>query len=120
VREHRTALARILNDDRLSPNRRLLAEVLALYIDADQEKRKYAGDKTPEDEFDEVAAARDKALIHDLIRSEFIDQRGFRFTEKGEGVEEERQTKIEKEAVETMKSVFNSILGDAPSASTTI
>jgi hypothetical protein len=34
LRQHRTSLGKILRDDRLSPNRRLLAFCLALWLDA--------------------------------------------------------------------------------------
>lgn len=116
VREHRTDLSKLIKDDRLSPNRRLLAELFALYIDADQEKRQYAGKNTPKEEFDEAAAARDKALFHDVIRSEFVNKRGLNYVEAGETDETDKQTRIEIDAANKLKGIFDDILGKTSAA----
>ncbi len=93
LRQHRTSLAKILRDDRLSPNRRLLAFCLALWLDANQ--------------------TTDQQFVQNLVQAVWVSPQRWRWSGTGDredGKGDDPQSLLEQQTVRRMKSVFDDLL----------
>lgn len=87
-KKHQAALKKIIEDIRLSPNRRLLGELLLLWI--------------------ELEDTEDKQFIYRLIENQFgSPTRSVKIEE--EEFNSSVKTKVEVEATETLKKYFSSV-----------
>ncbi len=107
LKENRAALLRIMRDDRLNPNSRLIATLMSMYLDADDPR------KMPEPR-DEEKCKRDKDLMHDLIRAQFIDRRGIRpansnMVDDANGVQNGKTSPLDKEYQDRFKAIYEEI-----------
>jgi hypothetical protein len=93
IRQHRIALTKILRDDRLSPNRRLLAFCLALWLDAEH--------------------AAGQEFVQNLVKAVWVTPERWRWTGPGDredGKNDDPQSVLEQQTVRRMKGVFDDLL----------
>jgi hypothetical protein len=90
-REHRIVLNRLLRDERISPNRSLLAEVLSMWLDAESDE--------------------EKAFVQDLIKNVWANPKRVRWIDEDDPQEEANRTNLEQEARDKIKDVFDQLLG---------
>lgn len=83
--KHRVILNRLLKDDRLSPNRRMLGELLSMWLDCD-------GDE------------RDK--VWEIIKAQYGSAEKVRWVSSEDAEQKESQANIEKQAIEGLRSMF--------------
>lgn len=106
-------MAKILGDDRLSPNRRFLAEMIALYLDADQPPRKNNGVTIDTSKpFDAEAAAADKKFFQNVIIAQFGNAKNIQWldSQDPDGLHEPAAERIEREAVDTLREAYDKFL----------
>lgn len=118
LKEHRTRLSEIQKDDRLHPNNRLLALLLALKLDAGAAPRKNNGITVDtEAPFDPAAARAEEAWYTALISAQFIDKRGLRRAQNIAGGEDEDGdgSTLNLEAENEMRALFDQM---APKSAT--
>jgi len=107
LKEHRITLARILKDDRLRGDTRFIAQLGAMYLDAEPRKVKRGDLPLTQQEIDE--ARNEKNFIRDLMYAQYIDKRGMK---KNTDVEDDSPTaKIDTEATAIQRAALNDILG---------
>lgn len=95
VREHHIVLNRLLKDERLNPNRALLAEVLAMWTDTQGEE---------------------KTLITDILRSVWVSSKYVKWSDDDDPPTPAPGSMTEQQQSEQIKNVFASILSDASEA----
>lgn len=91
---HKTVLNRIIADERLMPNRKLLAELIRMYIDA-------TGD--------------DKLLMKTIILGEFVNKNGLKLYDNEDTANTNKtgdRTATEQVAAARVKDVMSSIFGE--------
>lgn len=113
IKEHRSAMAKILGDDRLSPNRRFLAEMIALYLDADQPARKNNGVTIDTSKpFDAVQGAADKKFFQNVIIAQFGNAKNIQWldSQDPDGTYEPPTERIEREAIDTLRQSYDKLL----------
>lgn len=86
LREHRTALNKILRDERLSPDRRVLASCLALWLDA--------------------ASVEDQQFLRSLMEGVWVKPKRWKWDDDSG----EPQSLLEQQTVGKLKGVFDAIL----------
>lgn len=108
IQEHRIALGRVVRDDRLGADNRLVAELLSMYLDAAPRKWKRGTPPVTDEEY--AASKRDQALFAGLLYSRFISKNGKVFT-RADKDEDVPIADIEKEATAIERAAFEAILG---------
>lgn len=84
-------LNRIVKDERLYPNRRMLAAMIHMYFDAQNEQ--------------------EKSLFHDIIRYSFLNKSSITLADTDDTAAKEPGTNLEKEAAKTVRSLIDNIAG---------
>lgn len=97
IRRHQAKLNRIVDDERIGPNRRLLASLMSLYLSA----------VASED-------SKQEAFTASVILGEFVNRNGFRLFDRGNQtspipLESQAHTNLELNAVTSIKAAFKSI-----------
>lgn len=90
LRENRTALTKLLRDDRLTPNRRLLAFCMALLLDAREEA--------------------DREFIQRLIEAVWVSPSRTRWNDSDDPQEPQSLTNVERDGALQIKSIFDTML----------
>jgi hypothetical protein len=91
VREHRRYLHKVVMDDRLSPNRRLLAAVLCQWIDADPDERD---------------------TVTKILLGVWANPKQVKWVdEEDDGLPKDPNTLIEAEARKKIASIFENVIG---------
>lgn len=90
LREHRTALNKILRDDRLSPNRRVLAFCLSLWLD--------------------TTATDDQLFLRNLMEGVWINPKRWKWLDDEDPQQVEPQSLLEQQAVSKIKGAFDSMI----------
>lgn len=90
LRENRTALTRLLRDDRLTPNRRLLGFCMALWLDAREEV--------------------DRQFIQRLMEAVWVSPIRTRWTDSDDPQEPQSLTNVEREGALQIKGIFDNLL----------
>ena len=104
LKENRAALFRIMRDERLNPNSRLVATLVSMYLDADNPR------KSKTEPIDEAKCKRDKDLMYDLIRAQFINGRGYlKRTDPDAPSDDNRPSDLDKQYEDRLKNMFNEI-----------
>jgi hypothetical protein len=116
VKEHRSVLAKILGDERLSPNRRFFAELICLYLDADQPPRKDNGVTVDTSRpFDPVAAAEEKSFFKAIILDQFGKSSAIQWLDSQDPAftADRSPEKIEQEAGSQLRAAYDKFLPEA-------
>lgn len=108
MKEHRANINRIVKDDRLSPNRRTLLQLIVMYFDAD-EKPRTTGAAITDLPFDEEKAAKDKDLLYRVLLCEYGNSRNIRWLDPADAPEDPT-SRIELDATATIRSAFDAVL----------
>lgn len=99
LREHRIFMNRILRDERLTPNRALLAEMMMLWMDAE---------------------ADEKAFVQGIINSVFGSPTRVRWRDEDDPPPTGQSGPLEKEAESQIREAFSflreTVYGDTPSS----
>ena len=94
IKYHKTILNKIILDERLLPNRKLLAELLKMYIDS-------TGD--------------DKLLLKTIILGEFVNRNGLKLYDTEDAAQTNKpgdRTATEQVAAARVKDVMSNIFGE--------
>lgn len=106
IQEHRLNLGKVINDDRISGDNRLLAELVAMWLDC-KIPRKGGQPKSSE----EIAEAKqESSFLEGLITSRFMTKAGvlMRNIDKSDDLP---IAKIERDASTVERAAIDSILG---------
>jgi hypothetical protein len=107
IQEHRLALSRVINDDRIGGDNRFLAELLAMWADCQIPKRG-GQPKTPE----EIAKAQvDEEFFKTLILARFVSKRGDILKHANKEEDDTLVPKLEKEATALERAAIDELLG---------
>lgn len=93
LRENRVALTKLLRDDRLTPNRRILAFCLALWLDARDDA--------------------DRQFLQRLIEAVWVSPVRTRWNDPDDPSEQPVQTNLERDGAAEIKGIFDQMLRGA-------
>ena len=91
---YKTVMNKVCLDERLSPNRRMMAGLIGMYMDADE--------------------GEEQKLMKAILLGEFVTGKGIKYFDKEDdniAYQRELTKKLEKDADESIKSVFDAVLG---------
>lgn len=114
LKEHVARLNQILNDDRLSPNRRFLGELLCLYFDADRRRTKPNGRTVDySSPFDEVAAAAEKQFMKNIIIAQFGNPRNIQWLDSQDESDGRSLEQIDADTGNKLRNIYDKLLPEA-------